>query len=331
MKSLPALPYHAWRDTRDTIHRWAQIVGKIRLALTPRINHWWNVTLYVSARGLTTSAIPVADRVLELEFDFIDDVLRIQTNDKPDQLVELRPRTVADFYAATMTALRAAGIDCRIWTTPVEIENPIPFEHDREHRSYDRGSVQQFWQSVSRIQEVLTKFRAGFVGKCSPVQLFWGTLDLAVTRFSGRRAPPFEGNAIDREAYSHEVISVGWWPGDHRFERAAFYSYASPEPPGFAQAAISPPHAYYFPALKGFYLDHDDVCHAADPEALLLDFFETTYAAAADLGGWPRADLERARPTSHTEEPHGDLYSSGDSRQQPAADERLRGVSAARR
>jgi hypothetical protein len=295
MKDLPALPYHEWRDTRDTLHRWLQVVGKIRLALTPRINHWWNVPLYDSAHGLTTSTISIGDRRFEIEFDFVDHVLRVQPCDGKAQLVELAPRTVADFYAATMAALRAADIECRIWTMPTEIADATRFERDVEHRSYDRASVSRFRECVSRVHGVLTTFRAGFIGKCSPVHFFWGSMDLAVTRFSGRRAPPFEGNSIDREAYSHEVASVGWWPGDQRFERAAFYSYAAPEPPGFGKASITTPHVYYLdqPPLKGFYLDHDDVRRAAAPETLLLDFCQQTYAAAAELGRWPRGELER--------------------------------------
>jgi hypothetical protein len=323
MHDLPSLPYDEWRDTRDTLHRWMQIVGKVRLKLTPVINHWWNVPLYISAHGLTTSAIPFGDRWFEIEFDFVDDVLRIRPHDGPDQLVELRPRTVADFYGATMAALRAADIDCRIWTMPVEIDDPVPFERDVEHRSYDKDHVMRFWDIVSQVHATLTKFRAGFIGKCSPVHFFWGSFDLAVTRFSGRRAPPFEANSIEREAYSHEVSSAGWWPGDHRMERAAFYSYAAPEPPGFAQASITRP-AYYLDEPKGFYLDHDDVRRARDPEALLLEFCESTYTAAAALGAWPRSDLERM------EDQHGDLYPSGYQRQQSGADEGLRGVPANR-
>jgi hypothetical protein len=292
MKDLPSLPYNEWRDTRDTLHRWMQVVGKIRLKLTPKLNHWWNVPLYVSARGLTTSTISVGDRSFELELDFVDHVLRVQPHGQA-VLVELAPRSVADFYAATMTALRTLGIECRIWTLPCEIPDPIPFEHDHDHCSYDKTSVTRFWEIVSRVHATLTQFRAGFIGKCSPVHFFWGSMDLAVTRFSGRRAPPFEANSIDREAYSHEVASVGWWPGDYRLERPAFYSYAAPEPPGFADASITTPHVYYFAPLKGFYLDHDHVRRAADPERLLLDFCQQTYAAAADLGNWPRAALDR--------------------------------------
>jgi hypothetical protein len=326
MKDLPALPYREWRDTRDTLHRFLQIVGKIRLRATPLVNHWWNVPLYVSARGLTTTAISVDDRRFELEFDFVDHVLRIHPHEGKTRYVELAPRSVADFYAATMTALRAAGIECQIWTTPVEIADRTPFEHDREHRSYDKQYVGKFWDCVSRIDAVLTKFRAGFLGKCSPVHFFWGSMDLAVTRFSGRRAPPFEASAMEREAYSHEVSSAGWWPGDYRLESASFYSYTAPEPAGFATASILPPQAYYHASLKGFYLDHDVVRLAADPERTLLEFCESTYAAAAELGNWPRAELER-----HTEEDHGDLFSSGERGRRAGADEGLRGVSEARR
>jgi hypothetical protein len=293
MKDLPPLPYQEWRDTRNTLHRWMQVVGKIRLKRTPKINHWWNVPFYVSARGLTTSAIPFGDRWFELEFDFIDHVLRVQADDRPAHFVDLAPRTVADFYAATMAALHALDIDVQLWTTPVEMADPIPFEQDTAHGSYDRHYAVRFWEIVSRVHATLLKFRADFVGKCSPVQLFWGTMDLAVSRFSGRRAPPFEGNSIEQEAYSHEVASVGWWPGDERFERPAFYSYIAPEPAAFAQAPITTPHAYYFAPLKGFYLDHDKLRAERDPEAVLLDFCQQTYAAAADLAYWPRQDLER--------------------------------------
>ena len=299
MHELPALPYAEWRDTRDTLHRWMQIVGKVRLALTPLVNHWWNVPFYVSAHGLTTSGIAIGEHRFEMEFDFVEDALHIRPDEGPARTVELRPRTVADFYAATMRALHDAGVDVHIWTTPVElVEGVIPFERDVEHRSYVHDQALRFWHAVAWIDRVLQKFRARFIGKASPVHFFWGSFDLAVARFSGRRAPPFEGkvNVIDREAYSHEVSSIGWWPGDARLERASFYSYAAPEPAGFAQARIDVPGVYYNAPLKGFYLDHDAVRMAADPEAMLLDFCEQTYAAAATLGSWPRADLERQVP-----------------------------------
>ncbi|MBX3160589.1 MAG: hypothetical protein KF773_31780 [Deltaproteobacteria bacterium] len=293
---LPPLPLDAWRDTRETLHRWAQVVGKVRLGLTPLINHWWNVPFYVSARGLTTSAITLGERWFEMEFDFVGDALRIQPNDGPPHLVELRPRSVADFYAATMTALRAANIDCHIWTMPVEMTDPIPFERDHEHRSYDKEYVLRFWDILAQADDAMTKFRGRFVGKCSPVQFYWGTFDLSVSRFSGRRAPPFEASSIEREAYSHEVASVGWWPGDKRLDRAAFYSYIAPEPPGF-QETNAGPHAYYHAPIHCFCLDDDDVRRSRDQEGMVLDFFETTYGAAADLAGWPRAELEREPPT----------------------------------
>ncbi len=310
MQLLPSLPYAEWRDTRDTLHLWTQIVGKVRLALTPLVNHWWNVPLYVSPHGLTTSAIATGENRFEIEFDFINDVLRIRPDEGPEQTVELRPRTVADFYAATMAALRAAGIHVQIWTTPCEIPDPIPFEHDTEHRSYDHEYAVRFWHALSWIERVLLEFRARYVGKSSPVHFFWGSFDLALTRFSGRRAPPIEANAIEREAYSHEVSSVGWWPGDARLERPSFYSYAAPEPPGFANAPITVPHAYYHPQLKGFYLDHDAVREADDPEATLLEFCQQTYAAAADLGHWPRGELERETAT-HPEIHHEHMHASG--------------------
>jgi hypothetical protein len=327
MKDLPPLPYSEWRDTRDTLHRWLQIVGKIRLRLTPLTNHWWNVPLYVSVRGLTTSSITVDDRRFQIDFDFVDHVLRIEPNGGKAQIVELAPRSVADFYAATMAAVRAAGIDCSIWSTPVEIDDRTPFEHDSAHCAYDRPAVERFFVCLSRIESVLTKFRAGFIGKCSPVHFFWGSMDLAVTRFSGRRAPAFDGSFVDREAYSHEVSSVGWWPGDYRLTSPSFYSYAAPEPAGFSTARIATPHAYYHSSLKGWYLDHDIVRGAADPERTLLEFCESTYAAAAELGNWPRSELER--PTA--EEHHGDLLASRDGGQRGGNVEGLPGVPEARR
>jgi len=306
---LPALPYAEWRETYETLHRWMQIVGKVRLALTPTINHWWNVPFYVSAHGLTTSGIATEERVFDIEFDFVQDVMRIRPDDGPARVVELRPRTVADFYAATMEALRDTGITAQIWTMPVEIADPVKFEADIVHRSYVHDQALQFWHALSWIDRVLQRFRARFIGKSSPVHFFWGSFDLAVSRFSGRRAPPMPGGVIEREAYSHEVSSVGWWPGDQRLERASFYSYAVPEPPGFSSARIGVPGTYYNDQLKGFYLDHDTVRAAADPEAMLLEFCQQTYVAAAELGHWPRAELERGATTRIIEEGrHGDVY-----------------------
>lgn len=324
MTDWPELPFDDWRETRETIHRWMQIVGKIRLGLTPTINHWWNVPLYVTARGFTTSAIPYGDRWFEIEFDFLDDRLRITPNDRAPQTVRLGPRTVASFYAETMSALRAAGIACRIWPVPVEIEDPIRFDQDDQHGAYDKPYVLRFWRVVALATAALAKFRARFVGKCSPVQFYWGTFDLAVSRFSGRPAPAHEGGVIEQEAYSHEVSSVGWWPGDRRLPTAAFYSYAYPEPAGFGDAAISTPHAYYHPQLKGFYLHYDDMRRAAHPAALLLDFCEHTYAAAADLGRWDRAQLERTPPGA--EQYQGELRASPDAGGHAGADAGLQGM-----
>jgi hypothetical protein len=292
----PALPLNEWRDTCDTIHMWTQIIGKVRLALTPTINHWWNVPLYVSASGLTTSAIDYGDRWFDVEFDFLGDVLRIRTSTGSDRTVALAPRTVADFYDETMAALKALGIGVRIWTMPVEVQDPIPFDKDVTHRSYDREYALRFWEILARTEKVFTSFRASFIGKCSPIHFFWGSFDLAVTRFSGRPAAKPPEDVINREAYSHEVSSVGWWAGDSRLELPTYYSYASPEPEGFRNARVSPAAAYYNSSLSGFYLHYDEMRRSADPEKTLLDFCETTYNAAADLGKWDRAALERRRP-----------------------------------
>jgi hypothetical protein len=292
--SWPALPLDEWRGTCDTLHMWTQIIGKVRLALTPTVNHWWNVPLYVSASGLTTSCIDYGDRWFDVEFDFVGDVLRIRTSTGDDRTVALAPRTVADFYDETMAALKALGIVVRIWTMPVEVQDPIPFDKDVTHRSYDREYALRFWRIVAFTEKVFTSFRARFIGKCSPIQFFWGSFDLAVTRFSGRPNPQRpDADVINREAYSHELSSVGWWPGDSRLELPTYYSYAAPEPPGFRSAGVSPVAAYYNSSLSGFYLHYDEVRRSTEPEKTLLDFCETTYAAAADLGTWDRAAVER--------------------------------------
>jgi hypothetical protein len=299
---LPALPYREWRETLETLHRWTQIVGKIQMELTPTVNHWWNVSLHVTAHGLATNAIIVGNRWFELELDFVEDVLRVRTSDAATRGLPLRPRSVANMYEEVMKTLSGVGIRCPIWSTPVEIANPIPFELDHDHRAYDKKYVMRFWQTVSQVTGVLDKVRAEFVGKSSPVQFFWGSFDLALARFSGRRAPAFEGNSIEREAYSHENITIGWWPGDARFEHPAFYTIAAPEPSGFSAARIAEP-AFYSAPLRGWYLEHEKVRNADDPEAMLLDFYRTTYNAAADLAAWPRADLER--PPWQEEQQHG--------------------------
>lgn len=292
----PALPYESWVDTKNTLHRWTQVVGKIRMTLTPLVNHWWNVPLYVTARGLTTSEIPYGDRWFDMEFDFIAHVLRVRVSDGAEHDIPLGARSVADLHDEVFSVLKSVRIQCDIWTTPVEIDNPIPLDRDQHHRSYDRDAVERFWRILALTNAAFMKFRAEFIGKCSPVHFFWGSFDLAVTRFSGRPAPPNPAaDAMTREAYSHEVSSVGFWPGDNRLEKASFYAYAAPEPAGFRDAAVRPAAAYYHPTLGGFYLHYDDLRSAADPEATLLEFCRSTYEPAAEKGGWDRSALERPR------------------------------------
>jgi hypothetical protein len=292
----PALPLEEWRETKETLHRWTQIVGKIRLALVPPINHWWNVTLYVSARGLTTSKMPCPDgRALDVEFDFVAHVLRFRVSDGGAHEARLGPRSVADLYREITDTLRRFDIECDISPKTCEIpDETVPLDRDEAHRTYDPESVRRFWQILSLSEDVFTRFRARFIGKCSPVHFFWGGFDMAVTRFSGRRAPPRPGaDAITREGYSHEVSSAGFWPGDGRVPFPAYYSYAVPEPDGFRAARVSPSSAAYF-AEGGYYvLPYEEVRRASDPAATLLDFCRSTYDAAADLGGWDRASLER--------------------------------------
>ena len=296
MNSWPELPLASWVDTKNTLHRWTQVVGKIRLALTPLVNHWWNVPLYVSARGLTTSTIPYGERWFDIEFDFISHVLRVRTNDGSEHDIPLGARAVADVHDEIFAALHRFDIACTIWPMPVEIAtNAIPLDQDRHHRSYDREPVERFWRILALTDAVFTKFRAEFLGKCSPVHFFWGSFDLAVTRFSGRPAPvKADADVITREAYSHEVSSVGFWPGDERLEKPSFYCYSTPEPQGFRNSRVLPASAHYNEALGGFYLDYDDVRTSSNPEEMLLDFCRSTYAAAADNGHWDRAALERS-------------------------------------
>jgi len=270
-------------------------VGKVRLALTPRVNHWWNVPLYVSARGLTTSPMPYDSRVLEIEFDFIGHKLRIQVNDGHTREIPLIPRSVADFYQEFMATLREMGLEVHIWKMPVEIPDPVPFDQDQLHASYDSEYAHRCWRTLVSIDNVLKEFRSRFIGKSSPVHFFWGSFDLAVTRFSGRPAPERkDADTITREAYSHEVISVGWWPGSGDVKDAAFYCYAAPEPEGFARSAVRPEKAFYHSQLKEFLLMYDDVRNASSPTTALLDFAQSTYEAAAKLGKWDREALERA-------------------------------------
>ncbi len=290
----PALPLASWQDTCETLHMWAQMVGKVRLALTPAVNHWWHVPLYVNARGLTTSAIPYRGGAFELEFDFLEHQLVLRTAAGREQSLLLIARPVADFYRDFMNMLRDAGIEVKIWRMPVEVPDPIPFDEDFTHASYDRDAVRRFWRILLSAQTIFHEFRSAFIGKSSPVHFFWGSFDLAVTRFSGRRAPERPGaDAITREAYSHEVSSVGFWPGAGLGD-PAFYSYAAPEPQGFSAATVRPTAAHYDPQFREFILMFDDVRNAASPSAALLDFCNSTYEAAATLAQWDRETLERA-------------------------------------
>jgi len=298
MNDWPELKFAEWQDTLATLHMWTQVVGKIRLKQTPLVNHWWNVPLYVSALGLTTTAMPYRDgRVFEIEFDFIDHKLRIECSDGALKLLALRPQSVADFYAEVMAALRELKIEIKIWTMPVEIPDPIRFEDDTTHASYDAEYANRFWRALLKMDPVFQEFRARFIGKVSPVHFFWGSFDVAVTRFSGRTAPKREGaDVITREAYSHEVISHGFWPGNKDME-AAFYSYTAPEPAGLvdtiSQGKIRPAETFYSSEMKEFFLLYDDVRKSDLPEKALMDFCQTTYEAGADLAGWDRAAMER--------------------------------------
>jgi hypothetical protein len=273
---------------------WAQIVGKVRLRLTPLVNHWWNVPLYVTARGLTTSRIPYGERAFELWFDFIRHQLVLETSEGVVKALVLEPRSVAEFYQEFMELLRSAKIEVEMWTMPAEIPDPIAFDQDRVHASYDRASVEKFWRILLSVDTVFNQFRARFIGKSSPVHFFWGSFDLAVTRFSGRRAPERSGaDEITREAYSHELSSVGFWPGGGSVQDAAFYSYAAPEPQGFKNEQARPDAALYDRQLGEFLLMYDDVRKAESPTASLLEFCQSTYEVAATLGKWDRSSLER--------------------------------------
>ena len=273
---------------------WSQIVGKVRLEQTPLINHWWNVPLYVSARGLTTTAMPYGDIFFEMEFDFIDHELVITSSNGASATVRLEPKSVATFYAETMAALRGLGLEVQIWKMPVEIPDPIPFDQDEQHASYDREYVNRFWQILRSSDRVMQVFRSRFIGKSSPVHFFWGSFDLAVTRFSGRPAPPRpDADVITREAYSHEVISHGWWPGQGPLGKPAFYSYTAPAPDGLSEAKLRPAEAFYSTDLSEYLLLYDDVRNAPDQDGALMDFLQSTYDAGADLAKWDRASLER--------------------------------------
>ncbi len=291
--SWPPLPWKEWRDTLDTLHIWTQVVGKTRLELCPPQNHWWHVPLYVSPRGLTTSSIPYGALIFDVEFDFIDHVLRIRTSAGESGTLQLAPRTVADFYAEYLSALHAMGIDLKLTHPhPDEIPNPIPFADDRQHKSYDPVAAHRFWLALISADRILREFSGRFLGKTSPVHFFWGSFDLAVTRFSGRPAPPRPGaDKMTRVAYSHEVISGGFWPGDERFPEAAFYAYAAPAPAEFGKARVRPDAAFYSDTLGEYLLRYDDVRKAEDPHAAVLDFLQSTYEAGARLGNWD-SDLD---------------------------------------
>lgn len=305
-QAWPALPLAEWKNTYATLHMWSQIVGKVRMSLTPLVNHWWNVPFYVTPRGMTTSTIHYQRRSLSIEFDFIKHQLLINRDDGVTGAMALVPCSVADFYSKFMTTLREMGVEVKIWPVPCEVDNPVRFDQDYQNCSYDSEFSNRLWRILLQTDKVFKEFRAGFIGKCSPVHFFWGSFDLAVSRFSGRRAPEREdADAITREAYSHEVISHGFWPGrrasgaveresaESSINAPAFYAYTVPEPPGFEKARVSPPQAFYQPEMKEWILLYDDVRKAAAPEKMLLDFLQSTYDAGANLAEWDRAALER--------------------------------------
>jgi Family of unknown function (DUF5996) len=290
----PALPWSEWADTANTLHMWTQIVGKTRLALTPLQNHWWNVPLYVTAHGLGTSAMVCGDDVLDVEFDFVAHVLHLRLGSGVERMMKLRPQTVADFYREYLECLKALGVSVEIWPMPAEVANPIRFDLDTEHKSYDPEYAHRFWQVLVHAENVFRAWGTGFLGKVSPVHFFWGSFDLAVTRFSGRPAPPRPGaDLIQREAYSHEVISAGFWPGNGGYGAAAFYCYAAPVPEGLAEAKVRPDAARWDKALGEFIFKYDAVLAEASPEKAVMEFVESAYAAAADAAKWDRAALER--------------------------------------
>jgi hypothetical protein len=306
----PLIPFAEWTETAATLHMWTQIIGKIRLTLSPWVNHSWNVTLYVTSRGLTTSPIPHGFHTFEIRLDFIDHELRILKSDGATRTQKLQPQSVAKFYDVVMKALDDLELPVKINMLPNEIENPIPFDQDEEHRSYDPEYANRFWRVLVQSDRVFKEFRSRFCGKCSPVHFFWGSFDLAVTRFSGRPAPPHPGgvphlpDAITREAYSQEVSSLGFWSGNAAMPTPIFYSYAYPEPPGFAEAKIRPDAAFYQSQLHEFILPYDAVRTAENPDEVLLDFAQSTYDAASELGKWDRDALEEKKPALHSARQH---------------------------
>jgi len=298
----PPLPLADWQDTYATLHRWTQMVGKTRLAYAPMLNHWWQVTLYISARGLTTTPIPFDEHDFEIEFDFIDHRLIVRTSEGEMRTMDLVPCAVSEFYHDYTHMLRSLGIEPRFWPVPNELADALPFAEDDEHGSYDADAAHRCWRILMESDRVLKQFRSSFLGKCSPSHFFWGAFDLACTRFSGREAPLHPGGVphlpdrVVREAYSHECISAGWWPGTigGELDEPAYYAYAYPEPPGCPEATIRPDGAYYHDELHEWILPYEVVRTSDDPDKALLEFFQSTYETAANLGGWPRALLERA-------------------------------------
>jgi hypothetical protein len=288
----PALPSDQWQDTYATLHMWSQVVGKVVLAKAAPLNHSWGISLLVTARGLTTRALPHGSRTFTMAFDFIDHRLVIETSDGDRRHLPLEPRSVADFYRQVMDLLAAMDLQVRIWPMPVEIADPIRFDQDTVHHSYDPEWANRFWRILVQVERVFTSSRCDFIGKCSPVQFFWGSFDLAVTRFSGRPAPPRDGPAFMREAYSHEVISHGFWPGSGPLTEAAFYAYAVPEPAGLKTASVQPEAAYYHPEMNEFVLPYEAVRTSASPDAAIAAFIASTYDRAATLAHWDRAALE---------------------------------------
>jgi hypothetical protein len=306
----PALPFPEWKETCATLHMWTQVVGKVRLALSPWINHSWHVTFYLTARGLTTSPIPFSARVFQIDFDFIDHVLRIQANDGREKAISLAPKSVATFYGEVMRALRELDISVQINTTPNEVDPAIPFEQNEKNSAYDPEYANRFWRVLLQSDRVFKEFRSDFCGKCSPVHFFWGSFDLAVTRFSGRSAPTHPGgvphlpDAVAREAYSQEVSSLGFWPGNEMMLEPIYYSYAYPAPEGFSDAKVQPAAARFNATLKEFVLPYEAVRQAAAPDQALLDFARSTYDAAATLGNWDQAALVEVKPDLHSRRQH---------------------------
>ena len=294
----PALPLPEWKDTYETLHRWMQIVGKIRLTLSPPMNHWWNTTLYVTPSGLTTSSMTYKGQYLQIDFDFTEHILIIRTTKGSPKTIALQPRSVADFYHEVMRNLESLGMPITIWTTPVEVQDRTPFEKDEKHAAYDPEYAQRVWRIMAEANRVLTEFRGQFIGKVSPVHFFWGAFDLAVTRFSGRRAPPHPGapnmaRFVAVEAYSHEVSSCGFWPGGGPVNEPAFYAYAYPEPQGFKDYPIQPQEAFYHKEMGEFLLPYDVVRNAKSPDDVLMTFLQTSYEAVATCAKWDRHSLER--------------------------------------